>query len=251
MRPVLFTVAGVPIQSYGVSKALAALVAALILQRAFRRLGWRPEQATNIVLLATLVGFAGAKVYYLIEHARSLSWHDLGGMGFTWYGGLIAGTIAVVLAARHYRLPLAPLAAASAAPLSVAYGIGRLGCLVAGDGTYGKPSHLPWAMAFPNGTVPTTVPVQPTPLYEALIAFALAGFLWWARSRWQPWYVFAVYLGVSGLARLLVEQLRVNQRALWGLTQPQLWSLLLIAASGALVWYARRRSDAPRAPLAT
>jgi hypothetical protein len=64
---------------------------------------------------------------------------------------------------------------AGAAPLSLAYGIGRLGCLLAGDGTYGPPSDLPGAMAFPNGAMPTTVPVHPTPLYEALAAFAIAG----------------------------------------------------------------------------
>ncbi len=245
MRPVLFTLLGVPVQSYGVSKALATLVAAWMLQRSFRRRGWPPEHATTIVVVATFVGFAGAKVYFLLEHARDFSWHHLGPMGFTWYGGLIAGVLAVVLLARRYRLPLAELSGLAAAPLSVAYGIGRLGCLLAGDGTYGKPSSLPWAMAFPHGTVPTTVPVQPTPLYEALVAFAFAGLLWWGQSRWRPQLVFAVYLAGSGLARLLVEQLRTNQRVLFGLTQPQLWSIVLIIVAAVLAFQTRRGSRTP------
>ena len=44
MRPVLFDILGFPINSYGVSKALAALVAAYLLGREFRRLGWDPER---------------------------------------------------------------------------------------------------------------------------------------------------------------------------------------------------------------
>lgn len=95
-------------------------------------------------------------------------------------------------------------------------------------------------MAFPHGTVPTTVTVQPTPLYEALIAFALAGFLWWAQSRWRPLDVFAAYLAGSGVARLLVEQLRTNPRVLLGLTQPQLWSIVLVMIAAALLWDGRR-----------
>jgi phosphatidylglycerol:prolipoprotein diacylglycerol transferase len=239
VRPVLFTILGFPIQSYGVSKALAALAAWWLLQRSFRRLGWNPEHAGTIVLVATLAGFAGAKVYYLLEHAGDLSLHDFGSMGFTWYGGLIGGVLGVILTARRYRLPLSQLAGVVAAPLSLAYGIGRLGCLLSGDGTYGKPTNLPWGMTFPDGVVPTTVPVHPTPLYEALVAFALAGLLWWLQSRWQPLRVFALYLALSGLARLLIEALRTNTPALFGLTQPQLWSIVLILAAGVLAWYTR------------
>jgi len=43
--PTLFTLFGVQLSSYGASKALAALVAALMLRREFRRLGWNPESA--------------------------------------------------------------------------------------------------------------------------------------------------------------------------------------------------------------
>jgi phosphatidylglycerol---prolipoprotein diacylglyceryl transferase len=51
--------------------------------------------------------------------------------------------------------------------------------------------------------------------------------------------VFALYLAVSGLARLLIEALRTNTPAVFGLTQPQLWSIVLILAAGVLAWYTR------------
>lgn len=81
----------------------------------------------------------------------------------------------MLVVARRHRISPSLIAGVSAVPLAVAYGIGRLGCLLAGDGTYGVPSDLPWAMSFPQGTIPTTERVHPTPLYEAIGAFASRG----------------------------------------------------------------------------
>jgi phosphatidylglycerol:prolipoprotein diacylglycerol transferase len=197
-----------------------------------------------------VLGFVGGKLYYLAEHADSLSAHSFGPSGFTWYGGLIAGVLTVVILARRYGLPLVPLAGVVAAPLSFAYGIGRIGCFLSGDGTYGQPSDLPWAMAFPNGTMPTLVPVHPTALYEAVVAIALGGLLWALRTRWAPLTLFGLYAALSGVARLLVEEVRINQEALLGLTQPQLWSLLLIVIGVGLVVYGRNE-QVHRAAVAT
>lgn len=165
MRPVLFDIFGFPMNSYGVSKALAALVAAYLLGREFRRLGWDPERAWNMVMAATVLGFAG-----------------------------------------------------------------------------GKPSNLPWAMAFPNGTMPTLVPVHPTALYESAFAFVLAGLLWWIRRRIAPLAVFGLYAVLSGTARFLVEEVRINKTAILGMTQPQLWSLVLVAVGAYLLITRRRQS---------
>lgn len=135
-RRVLFSVFGFDIQSYEVSKTLAALVAALLLARAFERLNLKRD-------------------YYLIEPLPTLTIRALGGMSLTWYGGLIGGAVAGLVIV-HHQLPLGVVAGADV-PLTVAYGIGRLGCLHAGDGTYGRPTSVAWAMAFPNGLVPTNV----------------------------------------------------------------------------------------------
>jgi phosphatidylglycerol:prolipoprotein diacylglycerol transferase len=87
MRPVLFEIAGLEIQSYGVSKALAALVAGWLLQRELARRGRSPEHAFALTVAAVVGGFAGAKVYFLLEQGGGVSLHHLGGTGFTWYGG--------------------------------------------------------------------------------------------------------------------------------------------------------------------
>ena len=228
------------------SKALAALAAGLLLSREFQRLGWRRDVAWDLVIAVTLIGFAGAKLDLLAENADQLRWHHLGGSGFTWYGGFVAGLATFWFLARRHHLPLGQLGAVAAAPLSVAYAIGRLGCLLAGDGTYGRPTDLPWAMTFPNGTVPTVIPVHPTPLYEAIAALAIAGLLWAVRRRLQPPATIGVYAVLTGTARFLVEIIRVNERTALGLTQPQLWSLLLVLLGVAALAVTRRRREAWR-----
>jgi phosphatidylglycerol:prolipoprotein diacylglycerol transferase len=249
VRPVLFSVLGFDVQSYGLSKALAALVAAFLLARAFDRVGLKRDSAYSLVIWATVWGFVGAKIYYLLEHAPNLTLHSFGGMGFTWYGGLIGGAAATLVIVRRHRLPLGVVAGAMAIPLTVAYGIGRLGCLLAGDGTYGKPTSLPWGMTFPHGVVPTDVPVHPTPLYEALAAVVIAAILWTLGTTWKPPAVFGAYLVLSGISRFLVEFLRINSPALLGLTQPQLWALVSVAAGLVLILWTRR-GRTPR-PVAT
>src|SRR5690625_628124 len=235
VRPVLFSFLGLDVQTYGLSKALAALVAAWLLGRAFASRRLPKDSAHVLVLWATVWGFAGAKVYYLLEQFPNVSAHDLGGMGCTWYGGLLAGIAAALVVIRRHSLPLAPVAGAAAVPLSLAYAIGRLGCLVSGDGTYGRPTDLPWGTRFPSGVVATDVPVHPTPLYEAILAAVIAAVLVVLVRRWAPLAVFGAYLGLSGLSRFLVEFLRINDPVVLGLTQPQLWALLSVAVGVVLI----------------
>ncbi|MHB1064066.1 MAG: prolipoprotein diacylglyceryl transferase [Georgenia sp.] len=246
MRPVLFSILGLDVQTYGASKALAALAAAYLLGRAFERAGLKKDSAHSLVLWATIWGFVGAKIYHLLEQGGNITLHHLGGTGFTWYGGLVGGILAALVVIRRHGLPVGVVAGAAAAPLSVAYAIGRLGCFFSGDGTWGTPSSLPWAMTFPNGVVATDVPVHPTPLYEAVGAIVIAVVLWALGRRWNPPAVFGSYLVLSGIARFLVEMVRTNAPSLFGLTQPQLWALASVVIGTVLVAATRplRRSDA-------
>lgn len=243
MRPVLFSILGFDVQTYGVSKVLAAVVGGLLLARAFEQRNLPRDSAYSLAMWATVWGFVGGKIYYLLEQAPNITMHHLGGMGFTWYGGLIGGVAAALVIVRRHGLPLAQVAGAMAAPLSAAYAVGRLGCLISGDGTYGRPTDLPWGMAFPSGVVATDVPVHPTPLYEAIAAALLAVVLWQYWHRADPTRTFALYLLGSGLSRFLVEFLRINDPVLLGLTQPQLWAVAsMLAGIGLWVAAGRRRA---------
>lgn len=254
MWPVLFSVFGAPIQSFGVSKALAAVISGIILGRSFQRMGLRRQTAHWLVLWATVWGFVGAKVYSLIGTRTSIGWSSLEGSGFVWYGGLIGGTVAVLIFSRRHGLRIGAVAGVIAAPLSLAYGIGRIGCLLSGDDTYGRPSDLPWAMAFPYGPIPVDVPVHPTQLYEAAGAFLIAALLSTLQRRVGAVTVFGTYLGLSGLALLLVEFVRNNDPVLLGLTEVQMLSIasILIGLVMILVAHkqARRTEAAIRATVA-
>jgi phosphatidylglycerol:prolipoprotein diacylglycerol transferase len=137
-------------------------------------------------------------------------------------------------------LPYLRITDCIAPALAIGQAIGRIGCQLAGDGDYGKAWDGPWAMAYPNGTVPTTTPVHPTPIYETLVMGLFAYLLWRWRDRWAPGTLIAIYLIGAGLERFLVEFVRRNSDAFLGLTQPQLVSVVMMLAGGA--WLVSRRS---------
>ena len=135
-------------------------------------------------------------------------------------------------------------------PLAMGYAIGRIGCQLSGDGDYGKPWDGPWAMAYPDGVVPTDVPVHPTPIYETLAMGLAAWVLWRLRDSLRPGLVFALYLVFAGTERFLVEFLRRNEPVALGLTTPQFQSLALLLAGAVWLGVAARRGGvlAPARP---
>ena len=181
MRPILFQFGSFRFYSFGLMAALALIVPGVTIVRPLvRRRGVPPEFAYELIIAAGVGGFVFARIYYLIENYASIKadfWHvAFGGAGFVWYGGLIGGFLGVVgwTLIRRYSLDI--IANAMAPATAFGYLIGRIGCQLAGDGDYGKPSDLPWAMGYPHGTVPTPpgVTVHPTPIYEVII-MALRG----------------------------------------------------------------------------
>ena len=122
--------------------------------------------------------------------------------------------------------------------LAIGYAVGRIGCQLSGDGDYGTPWDGPWAMAYPEGTVATDVPVHPTPIYETIAMGLVTYVLWRLRRRLQPGLLFALYLVLAGAERFLVEFIRRNDEVALGLTQAQLLSIAMIAAGG--FWLARK-----------
>ncbi len=236
---------GLTLQTFGICFAIGFLAAGAVVQRRLQELGKPPDHATEMILAGLVGGLVGSRAYYLVEHWDEASDDLLGsifsGSGLVWYGGAIGGAVAVILWARwrgHFGLGLLDLAAV---PLALGYALGRVGCQLSGDGDYGEPSDLPWAMAYPEGTVATTEEVHPTPIYETLAMGLVAWALWRARDAFRPGVLFAFYLVLSGLERLLVEIVRRNDAVAAGLTAPQLQSLALVAVGLLWLWLAARR----------
>lgn len=243
------------IPTFGLMVATGLLVAAYVLQADFNRRKLQAD-AYWMIGVAGLAGIAGARLYHLLENPSEFfadPWRLLfSRFGFAWFGGFLGGFAALVILGRRAKIPILEFLDACSPAACVGYAIGRIGCLLSGDGDYGRPTNLPWGMAFPNGVVPTTQTcvergwpascnVHPTPVYEFLIWLAIAAFLWHMgakalRGPKAQGEIFCNYLILTGVARFLVEFIRINPRSFFGLTNAQAASLVSILIGAVLLW---------------
>jgi phosphatidylglycerol:prolipoprotein diacylglycerol transferase len=239
---------GISVKTFGVTFALGFLACGAVIARRLREIGKPVDWAYEIVFAALIGGLVGARGYFVIQNydevKKDLLGHIFSGSGLVWYGGAIGGAIAVVAWMRWRDMFNLLTFDMCVTVLALGYGIGRIGCQVSGDGDYGIPSKLPWAMGYPHGTVPTPpgVTVQPTPIYETVSMCLLAYVLWQLRDRVRPGVILGLYLVLSGLERLLVEFVRRNKEVFVGLTAPQLESIVLMVIGVVLLWVMARRA---------
>ena len=238
------------IGTFGIMLWLAAVAGCWILHRNFRRWGIDAD-AISIVAVATVAGVVGSKLWHVLETPHALMQHPADLLfdraGFAWYGGLIAGILTLLWQARVYKLRSLQMLDLASPAAAIGYGVGRLGCLVSGDGDYGIPTKLPWGMSFPHGLVPTYQRVHPTPIYELLGALVITWILWRLGRPERPkpaGEITGEYLILTGIARFLVEFIRINPRILWGMTNAQLASLGAIVFGIGLIVFARSRAGA-------
>lgn len=191
-------------------------------------------------------GLAGAKVAWAVEHmGREGPLVDLllSRGGLSWFGGFAGGVVAGLLVMRHHRLPVLRVLAAATPALAIAHAIGRVGCFLVGD-DYGVPTHLPWAVAFPEGLPPTTIPVHPTQLYEMLALLPLAWMLLrWHRQRQPDRFVLGSYLVGAGAVRFLIEFLRMRESLVGPFAIAHLLSFVAIATGVVLLARSRAQGE--------
>lgn len=262
------------IPTYGLMVAIGLMAAAYMLQFDFNRhraqfmeRGYlengddksHGDEAFLVIGVVGVAGLVGARLYSVLESPRELIANPavlISRYGFTWSGSIITTLIALVFLARHFKIPVLEFMDLCAPPAALGYAIGRIGCLLSGDGDYGVPTNLPWGMSFPNGIVPTTETcvqwgaapdcrVHPTPIYEFLAGVIIAAFLWRmatkaASGAGSHGEIFSGYLIWTGIARFLVEFIRINPRVLYGLTNAQVVSLLSMVLGFAILWRIKR-----------
>jgi len=228
------------------------------------------ELMGSILLWAAICGFSGAKIFNALEN-----WDDflkdpvgmlIGFSGLTFYGGLICGGAAVLyIAWKHGIKPLTMLDIGGPG-MMLAYGLGRIGCQMSGDGDWGKDNLTPkpewlhwtpdwmWSFNFPHNVndqgvqIPGCIgkfchvlpaPVYPTSFYESVTCILLFFFLWSIRDRIKtPGIMFGIYLVLNGTERFLIEFIRVNTRYHIGnlsFPQAQLIAILLFIGGVVLI----------------
>jgi len=224
MRPTLFSLSlgaqSYGIHSYGLAVALGLTLGLTVSARQARRAGLPRARFLDLAFAVVAFGVISARALYVL-----LNWHGFrvactgpdwprpfgqvlydctyafrfweGGLVF--YGGVVGAAGVLVYFSRKHGWPLATLVDLFAPGLPLGHALGRLGCLAAGC-CFGRPSHAPWAMAFPPGSVAfrelapgglideatgRTVPLHPTQLYESLAELAIFGLLMLAQRRWE------------------------------------------------------------------
>jgi phosphatidylglycerol---prolipoprotein diacylglyceryl transferase len=246
MIPVLFHIGPLTVYSFGALMALAAVAAGLIVWLELKRYGYNPEISSTMVFAAAVGGLVGARLLFIVEEWSSFvlsPWDFIfSGAGFTWYGGVIGAALSVTWVVRRERIPWLKAADICAPAAAIAYGIGRIGCHVSGDGDWGIETTEPWGVAYTNAIFgwvhpltgvpyPPGVKVHPTPIYEFIQALIVFGILWPLRKKGYPdGTMFWLYLILSGVMRFVVEFWRVNPAIALGLTEAQWFSVILFIA---------------------
>jgi len=246
MYPTIFRIGIFDVTSFGVMVAIGALVGLWVFGRELARSGL-PTSGSDAAMAGVFGGLAGAKLLWVAEHVGEEPFRDLlfsrGGM--SWFGGFAGGVLTALIFMWRMRLPIVPMLAASTPALAIGHAIGRIGCFLVGD-DYGRPSSLPWAVAFPKGLPPTDVPVHPTQLYEMAALFIVAWLLIrWRRRGVPDAIVIGRYLVLVGAIRFAIEFIRVNQRLVGPFTLAHMIAAALAIVGLIVLITNRRRAPQP------
>lgn len=257
MIPVLFHIGPLTVYSYGLMMALGFLAADWVVTLECRRRSLPADYASSMIVWAAVTGIAASRLLDIFNNFSAYMADPksmiFSGSGFVWYGGMIGGIVAVYVVSRRYKISFAQTADMSAPALAIGQAIGRLGCLTSGDGDWGLPSRLPWAMSFPKAIVGWNadtvlklgpggtlvsgyfpgVRVHPTPIYEAILYTGVFLILWSLRKKGlADGRLLYLYLILAGLSRFAVEFLRINPRVFEGLSEAQVIAIGMMIVGG-------------------
>jgi len=263
MIPKLFEIGPIPVYSYGLMLGISFIIASWLMSKEFKRKKYDENVSINVTFIALIGGVIGSKLLYIIEDWPSLSQMPSSKLfstdglfspaGLTWYGGFILATFLIYLYVRSKKIAFLGVCDTAAPSLAIGYGIARIGCHLSGDGDYGLPvsefaSWVPWGTNYANGTLPPSAAFRgtelarkfggvvpdntlchPTPIYEFIIAAIIFYLLWKYKKKFKiDGKLFFLYLILTGIARLIVEFIRLNPKLLAGLSEAQLISIGLI-----------------------
>ena len=256
--------------SFGLLVALAFLIAKFVFSLEIKRktnLGLLKQEKGNpspqehvgvILLIAIVFGFLGAKIFAWLENPIPLvEFFRDPFSGLTIYGGLILAFFVSFFYLKWYKMPVLHFMDAVAPALMLAYGIGRLGCHVSGDGDWGIINNTPvpkwipnwlWSYNYPHNVlgegvpIPNCIyndycfqllqPVYPTPLYETIFSVLFFLILWKLRTKVKiAGQLFFIYLIFNGVERFFIEKIRVNDTYNiigWEITQAEIISVAFI-----------------------
>ena len=239
--PIAFTIPFInfPVRWYAILMVFGIYLAAWLSALEVRRRGEDPDHVWGALIWAMPAGIVGARLWYVVNDIlgggkayirnplRILNTLE-GGLHF--YGAMLFGAIAVILYVRKHKLDVRLFLDAVAPTLLIAQAVVRPANFINQE-LYGQPTNLPWGIrisamhrlaqysdmaAFPE----ETTRFHPTFAYEMVWNFAAAAVLLWLPRRYQdkarPGAVFAGWLVLEGVGRVIIESFRPDQPVLPG-----------------------------------
>ncbi len=271
MIPVLFHLGPLTVYSFGLMMALGFLAADYVIRLECIRRGYDPEYSSSIVIAAAVMGLVGSRLYAILDdlptYLADPKTMIFSGSGFVFYGGMIGGIFGAYLVSRWYRIGFGATMDMCAPALAIGQAIGRMGCQLAGDGDWGLPSTVPWAMAYPRAIVGWNsdtvlkldehyrlvsgyfpgVRVHPAPVYETILYLGVFTILWSMRKTSHPaGRLLYWYLVLAGSARFLVEFWRINPRVFYMFSEAQLIALAMVVLGGVALLLTSGKDQAER-----
>jgi len=235
MYPILFTLGGIPVYSYGFFFLLALLTGFALLVYEARRRQWPKEEVIPITLAEFVGGMIGARISIFFFNGMETASQTLNFFALfdprIGPGSILGGYIA------SKAIGKAGCACDAFAPaMALAMGIGRIGAFLAGVDGLGKPTTVPWGVTLPG----VGYAVHPTPLYDAGFNFIWFAVLMLLRDHPKMQNGNLLKFGLAGyaLVRFFIEFVRTNRIMALGLTGQQVACLLLLIALG--VYYFRQ-----------
>ncbi len=235
---------------YGVAIALGVIAAIWLATRRFEQRGGDPKTIERASIIAVVAGIVGARIGYVITHPQARGsvgdalriWD--GGLAF--FGGLLAGGIAMIWVMRREGARITDVADSVAPAIPLAQAIGRWGNYFNQE-LYGRPTNLPWAVEIAEENrvqeYLDSATFHPTFLYESLLNLIVVGIILWVEKRFKPapGSLFTVYLVLYGIVRFSMELLRTDTMYRIAGISRNGWIALATALGGTIAYVVMQR----------
>lgn len=248
INPEIFRVGPFSLRWYGLMYLFGFISSYLLtLYQAKKKYAWIKRELLDDFYFYLILGLIlGARVGYVlfynlhfyIENPLEIFmlWH--GGMSF--HGGLIGTVLAGYIFTKKKNLSFLLLADIITPSCPIGLGLGRMGNFINGE-LYGRITHVPWAMVFPQGG---NVPRHPSQLYEAFFEGLVLFLILWFYKDKKRFHgdVFTLFLVLYGVFRTFCEFFREpDSPQVFFLTRGQILSIFMIIIGISLRSFAKKR----------
>lgn len=273
VHPVLFHVGSYEVASYGVLLTLAFALGIWVARRRAVARGIDPERILDVSMVILFSSILGARLLWVATHLDQFqppngAWTDalnpfrggayVGFAGLSVLGGVVVATASALAYLAWKRMPVLACADLLAPSVALGAGVTRIGCFLNGC-CYGIPCTAAFCLRFPEGSASDLAyhgaAVHPTQLYAAALGFAFFALLSWLwRRRAFEGAVFAAFLALQGVERLVLDTIRhQDESVVWfqlgptPFTANQGVALALLVAGCVLFFALRGRAGAATA----